>query len=72
MPIANSSTLNLMFSRIARITGEDAFQDRWQAVLQNTRKLMNAKTSEFVIFCHETKNLILEMVPRYMSENNLD
>lgn len=63
-PVANTSSLSLIFARMAKITGDNAFYDRWQMLLRSIAKLMSARSTEFAIFCNETKSLIVEMLPK--------
>ena len=57
------SSLNLIFNKACLMSGEQVFVNRWLFVLRSIGKLMSASTVELVLFCSESRNLILEVVP---------
>lgn len=58
-----TSSLDLLFSSAARITGEQCFLEKILFVLKTLTRILNSTTIEFVIFGKETRHLMLEMIP---------
>jgi len=60
--IPNSSSISLIFNKASSIQQqEDLFYHRWISVLGGISKMMSARICELVIFCKESRNLLMEM-----------
>lgn len=62
--IPNSSSLTLLFGRASNLSLQvDNFSDRWGYLLHGITKMMQAESTELVIFEKDCKNLLLELEP---------
>lgn len=62
--IPNSSSLTLLFGRASNLSLQvENFSDRWNYLLHGISKLMQAESTELVIFEKDSKNLLLELEP---------
>jgi hypothetical protein len=60
--IPNSSSLSLLFGRASNLSLQvDSFADRWTYLLAGIAKMMQAQSSELVIFEKDSRNMLLEL-----------
>ena len=60
----SQSSLHLVFSRAARVSGPDSFYDKWHSVLLDVCKMMGARSGELVVFAKDCRSLLFEVSPK--------